>query len=52
MRSLDDLDLLPNLREVTFVEDGVLAVPDVFAARLDTDRVPAVRPEYAPSPPR
>ncbi|MEU3606710.1 hypothetical protein AB0E83_14880 [Streptomyces sp. NPDC035033] len=36
VRSLDDLDLLPNLREVTFVEDGVLAVPDaagIFAAR-------------------
>ncbi|WP_030749664.1 DUF6892 domain-containing protein [Streptomyces griseus] len=36
VRSLDDLDLLPGLREVTFVEDGVLAVPDaaeVFAAR-------------------
>ncbi|WP_329438852.1 hypothetical protein OG906_00480 [Streptomyces sp. NBC_01426] len=41
VRSLDDLALLPNLREVTFVEDGVLAVPDaaeVFAARgIDTD---------------
>ncbi|MEU9855711.1 hypothetical protein [Streptomyces sp. NPDC047974] len=41
VRSLDDLDLLPNLREVTFVEDGVLAVPDaaeVFAARgITTD---------------
>jgi hypothetical protein len=41
VRSLDDLDLLPHLREVTFVEDGVLAVPDaaeVFAARgIDTD---------------
>ncbi|SCK30306.1 hypothetical protein H181DRAFT_02415 [Streptomyces sp. WMMB 714] len=41
VRSLDDLALLPNLREVTFVEDGVLAVPDaaeVFAARgIETD---------------
>ncbi|MET8971528.1 DUF6892 domain-containing protein [Streptomyces hydrogenans] len=41
VRSLDDLGLLPNLREVTFVEDGVLAVPDaadVFAARgITTD---------------
>ncbi|MGW0909469.1 DUF6892 domain-containing protein [Streptomyces sp. NPDC002853] len=41
VRSLDDLALLPNLREVTFVEDGVLAVPDaakVFAAHgIDTD---------------
>ncbi|MCX5395076.1 hypothetical protein [Streptomyces sp. NBC_00094] len=41
VRSLDDLALLPNLREVTFVEDGVLAVPDAaeaFAARgIDTD---------------
>ncbi|GGV99036.1 hypothetical protein GCM10010230_24100 [Streptomyces narbonensis] len=41
VRSLDDLALLPNLREVTFVEDGVLAVPnaaEVFAARgIDTD---------------
>ncbi|MFJ6521101.1 hypothetical protein ACVW0K_004018 [Streptomyces filamentosus] len=41
VRSLDDLDLLPGLREVTFVEDGVLAVPDaaeVFAARgITTD---------------
>ncbi|MFB7213566.1 hypothetical protein [Streptomyces sp. NPDC056255] len=39
--SLDDLALLPNLREVTFAEDGVLAVPDaaeVFAASgIDTD---------------
>ncbi len=41
VRSLDDLALLPNLREVTFVEDGVLAVPDAaeaFAARgIETD---------------
>lgn len=41
VRSLDDLVLLPNLREVTFVEDGVLAVADaaeVFAARgIETD---------------
>ncbi|GHA64203.1 DUF6892 domain-containing protein [Streptomyces termitum] len=41
VRSLADLDLLPNLREVTFVEDGVLAVPDaaeIFAARgIETD---------------
>ncbi|MFC7220884.1 DUF6892 domain-containing protein [Streptomyces polyrhachis] len=41
VRSLDDLALPPNLREATFVEDGVLAVPDaaeVFAARgIDTD---------------
>ncbi|MGW6317620.1 DUF6892 domain-containing protein [Streptomyces sp. NPDC055099] len=41
VRSLDDLVLLPNLREVTFVEDGVLAVPEaaeVFAARsIETD---------------
>ncbi|MFF5501339.1 DUF6892 domain-containing protein [Streptomyces roseolus] len=41
VRSLDDLDLLPNLREVTFVEDGVLAAPDAantFAARgITTD---------------
>lgn len=41
VRSLDDLALLPNLREVTFVEDGVLRVPDaaaVFAARgIETD---------------
>ncbi|MFB7936157.1 DUF6892 domain-containing protein [Streptomyces sp. NPDC127049] len=36
VRSLDDLHLLPNLREVTFVEDGVLAVDgaaEIFAAR-------------------
>ncbi|WP_330176940.1 hypothetical protein OG875_27660 [Streptomyces sp. NBC_01498] len=41
VRSLDDLAPLPNLREITFVEDGVLAVPDaatIFAARgIDTD---------------
>ncbi|MET9916939.1 hypothetical protein ABZZ04_07610 [Streptomyces sp. NPDC006435] len=41
VRSLDDLALLPNLREVTFVEDGVLAAPDaaeIFAARdIETD---------------
>ncbi|WP_051859679.1 DUF6892 domain-containing protein [Streptomyces xanthophaeus] len=41
VRSLDDLALLFNLREVTFVEDGVLAVPDAaetFSARgIDTD---------------
>jgi len=41
VRSLDDLPLLPNLRKVTFVRDGVLVVPDaaeVFAARdIDTD---------------
>lgn len=41
VRSLDDLDLVPNLREVTFVEDGLLAMPDaadIFAARcIDTD---------------
>ncbi|MFH8894355.1 DUF6892 domain-containing protein [Streptomyces sp. NPDC017949] len=41
VRSLDALALLPNLREVTFVEDGVLAVPDaadIFAPRgIDTD---------------
>ncbi|WP_411105096.1 DUF6892 domain-containing protein [Streptomyces sp. cmx-4-9] len=41
VRSLDDLALLPNLRKVTFVEDGVLAVPDAadtFAASgIDTD---------------
>ncbi|MFE6225518.1 MULTISPECIES: DUF6892 domain-containing protein [unclassified Streptomyces] len=41
VRSLDDLALLPNLREVTFAEDGVLAVPDaaeIFAARgIDAD---------------
>ncbi|MEU9298483.1 DUF6892 domain-containing protein [Streptomyces sp. NPDC048266] len=41
VHSLDDLVLLPNLRQVTFVEDGVLAVPDaaeVFTARgIETD---------------
>ncbi|APY84492.1 hypothetical protein DCW30_04585 [Streptomyces alfalfae] len=41
VRSLDDLALLPNLQEVTFVEDGVLAVPNaakIFAARgIDTE---------------
>ncbi|MFD6992257.1 hypothetical protein [Streptomyces sp. NPDC059943] len=36
LSSRDDLAPRPNLREVTFVEDGVLAVPsaeEVFAAR-------------------
>ncbi|MFI6943753.1 DUF6892 domain-containing protein [Streptomyces sp. NPDC050418] len=28
IRSLDDLALLPNLKEVTFVDDGTLAAPD------------------------
>ncbi|MFF8840327.1 DUF6892 domain-containing protein [Streptomyces sp. NPDC015130] len=41
VRSLDDLALLPNLREITFLEDGVLAVPnaaEIFTARgIDTD---------------